>query len=500
MADGYIHGAYAEQSDSVVSAAATATNAPLIIGTAPVNLIRGYASLVNTPIKLTDIGAKKVIGYSDDWENFTLCEAISAFFDNSLGNVGPIYVVNVLNPDVHKASTATSVTLSFTNGRAYIESDTIIIDTLALEGLVEGTDYELNYNFTTGKLAITSADSANLITGTVAATYYDVDASAVTDDDIIGDATAAGVYTGMHCGDLLYPNFSAVPNLVLAPTWSEHPDVYKAMCEYVQGINSVWYSFVLADIPVVDSANSDAVVDTIEIAKTWQTTNGYDSMYSKVFWPQAVDKSGTVYHLATLAAAEMIRTDETHDGVPMETPSNKTSGMYAQYFGPSSSNQGFDKETGNQLNAVGITTLIAWAGTLKLWGPHTAAFEAGDDGNAIADVDPLGIFDVNMRMQEYIMNSFVADHGDDVDEPMSRALKDQIINAEQEKLDALVAQGALIGSPTISFLESENSTTDMINGNFVWNISSTPTPPAKSLTAKVAYTDAGFDAYFGEEE
>ena len=65
-------------------------------------------------------------------------------------------------------------------------------------------------------------------------------------------------------------------------------------------------------------------------------------------------------------------------------------------------------------------------------------------------------------------------------------------------MDALTAQGAFIGKPVVEFRESENSTNDLIEGNFVWNFEGTPTPPFKSGTLKVAYTTAGFDSYFEE--
>ena len=42
------------------------------------------------------------LGYAQNWADFTLCEAFAQHFDNTVGNVGPIYVVNVLDPDVHR--------------------------------------------------------------------------------------------------------------------------------------------------------------------------------------------------------------------------------------------------------------------------------------------------------------------------------------------------------------------------------------------------------------
>ena len=58
----------------------------------------------------------------------------------------------------------------------------------------------------------------------------------------------------------------------------------------------------------------------------------------------------------------------------------------------------------------------------------------------------------------------------------------------------------LFRSPVVEFLEEDNSTDSLVEGNFVWNFKGTPTPPFKSGTLKVAYTTAGFDSYFGEVE
>ncbi len=54
----YLHGAYGEIGDSKVASTTQADVVAAYIGTAPVNLIRGYADkdLVNMPIKLTDMG------------------------------------------------------------------------------------------------------------------------------------------------------------------------------------------------------------------------------------------------------------------------------------------------------------------------------------------------------------------------------------------------------------------------------------------------------------
>jgi hypothetical protein len=82
--------------------------------------------------------AQATIGYSDDWSKFTLCEAIDEHFNNEVQNVGPIYIINVLDPDTHKSSSKTTKSLTFVNGRAEFKDSSIILDTFAIADKVEG--------------------------------------------------------------------------------------------------------------------------------------------------------------------------------------------------------------------------------------------------------------------------------------------------------------------------------------------------------------------------
>ena len=233
-------------------------------------------------------------------------------------------------------------------------------------------------------------------------------------------------------------------------------------------------------------------MDTRAAAIKWAADNGYNNEFSKVFWPQGMDASGNACHAAVLGAWRMMMVDASHNGVPMEAPSNKALPIVKQYFGEGSKNRGFDQQQGNELNAVGITTIVYWGGEWVLWGPHTAAYKHG------AVTDNRNIFDNSIRMMMYVSNSFQRDHALSIDGPMTRAMKDTIKNLEQDKMDALAADGAFIGTPVVSFDEADNSTAELVEGNFVWSFKGTPTPPFKSGTLKVAYSTAGFDSYFGE--
>lgn len=499
MSTEYRHGAYGIMGTSIVSGTDTAMTAPLIIGTAPVNLVRGYAEkgIINTPIRLANAGAKDTIGYSKDWENFTLCETVKAFFENEKGNIGPVYVINVLNPDIHKEEEVKTQMITFINGRSTLESDRIILDTFAIDDKTEGMDYEISYNFITGKLVITSKDPQNKLSGNIAVSYQEVNPAMITEEDIIGKITEEGIYTGLQAGELLYPQLNVIPNLLAAPGWTEKPAVYEAVTEFAKQINGHWSAFVYADIPIKYKEEN---MDTKEKAMKWAMEHAYNSMLSKTFFPKAKTANGEIYHLSTLALVETLRTDRKHGGIPMETCSNKSIPVATQYFGQESKNQGYDQKQANELNAAGITTMIAWGGECVLWGPHTAAFQAAENGNIKKDIDPVAGFDTNVRMQQYILNHFQETWGNTIDTPLDENLKDTILEREQQFLDGLTSMGALIGEPVAEFLETENTRELLMNGNFKWNLANTPTPPAKSLTAETAYTDSGFSSYFGEEE
>lgn len=485
----YKHGTIGEVMATRVTDAQRGDVVAAYIGTAPINLIRGYAeaNLVNMPVKVANMSdAQSQLGYSADWETFTVCEALAAHFDNTVGNVGPIYVVNVLDPDTHKAADKTTTDLTFINQRAEFASSDIILDTFAIADKAEGVDYALEYNFAKGAVVVRLLTDAD--TETLQCSYYTVDASEVQEADIIGQTTDDGEYTGLHALKLLYQYHNAVLNMLAAPGWSHSPAVYKAMVSIVQKLNGHWDGFVHADIPLVDAEG--AAINTIAKAIAWKESNGYTSEFSKVYWPQVMDGSGRVYHLSTVGQTTMQRVDLGHDGVPFESPSNKEIMATRQYFGEGSKNKGFDQQTANGLNEKGITTACYWGGHWVLWGPHTAAYVYN------GSTDARAIFDVNIRMLMHVTNSFQLDHGTEIDAPMTPQDRDAVVNAEQQKLDALVAQGALIGAPTVAFLESENPTSELMNGDFVWNLSVTNTPPRKSEKARVAYTDEGFAAFF----
>ena len=57
MANEYLYGAYGHIGETVAQSAVQAGTTPVYIGTAPVNLVRGFgeAGIINAPIKITSL-------------------------------------------------------------------------------------------------------------------------------------------------------------------------------------------------------------------------------------------------------------------------------------------------------------------------------------------------------------------------------------------------------------------------------------------------------------
>lgn len=478
----YKHGVYAEIGAAQATSPASAGTVAVYVGTAPVHLLADFAGSVNKPVRIRNLAdAKALLGYDASLiGSYSLCEAVAAHFENAVGNAGPIYCINVLDPATAKGTQVTKSNCDLSGGSYMFAATDAIVSTVRVTGKVLGTDYTVAY--VGGKVVITALTA---MTATETVTYYPVDMTDVTKTEIIGAKSATG-NTGLYAIADVYAIANEVPSLLAAPAWSEVPDVYTAMLDAASDINGHWQAFVVADIPVDDDGTA---VDTIAKAIAWKATNGYTDKRSKVCWPQVQTAKG-VMHSSTVITAAMVRTDAENAGIPMESASNKACEAIGQYFGAGSATVGYEQTACNELNADGITTVCFWGGVWLVWGDHTAAYKYG------ASVDEDAIFDVSMRMLFYIANGFQARHGIEIDRPMTVSLKDSIINAEQAELDRLVGAGAIIGTPYIVFEQSNNPMETLVQGDFVFDLAFTATPPLKSATLRVSYNTDGFAAYF----
>lgn len=77
---------------------ATRFGVQVVVGTAPVFKVDDPDSAVNRAVRVSSMDeAEKYLGYSDEWEKFSLCASMKASF--GLTNVYPVIFINVLDPE-----------------------------------------------------------------------------------------------------------------------------------------------------------------------------------------------------------------------------------------------------------------------------------------------------------------------------------------------------------------------------------------------------------------
>lgn len=472
----YRHGAYAdlEASRDYVSPPGIGT-IPVYIGRAPVHQLADYSGKKNVPMLISSFNdAVRQIGYSDDWESFELSEAVYAHFKNNVQSVGPIVVINALDPETGKGAQTKSVEVQFSKRKAAILTSTAILATLAITEKTAGVDYSAAYSADGLSVLLTDLKGG---LSSVTVTYSEVDPSSVAEQDVV-DALTEGLKR-------VYYDLGEVPTILCAPGWSEKKLIYEAMVAAAEKINGHWYAYVNADLDCKTAKTIDAAIDA-------KAAYEIEAGTASVLWPRG--KKGTrIFHASVLNTVTMQRVDYDNGNVPYETPSNKRVDIDSMCLADGTAIQ-YDQEDANRLNAAGIDTLTYWEGTWRIWGSHTAAF-----ANDKVMSDRRDIFDVNVRMVQYVANLFQRRYGDEVDKPMMRSRKDTILNDFQAQLDAMISDGALLLA-TIDFEEEKNTLDDMVEGNFVFTTEISNPVPGKNLTTSVRWTSEGLLLIFGGDE
>lgn len=492
MANEYLHGVYGEQIPYENDPIPAIGTVPGYIGTAPIQRVNtggdsdfDYSPYINQPILIRRYrDAENRLGYTTDWANFTLCEAVSAHFLAGDTPIGPIVCVNMMDPSkLAEEDTTTTVTLSGAAG----DKTGLLVDSLAaIENielsdssgpLTSGTDYTMTY--VDGGIQIHVTKEA-FSEASVTATYKQIDVTPETlTSTVFAAALAALDVAEIKTGQLV--------NVIGAPGWSQLPEYHaELIAKAVDRLAKKWNTIAVSDIPADSSANNPAA------SITWKEENLYTSDLDKVFWPMAIF-SNQKYHLSTLAAVAMQTTDTNAGGVPYISPSNKKITADATILADGT--EVFISEvTGNSLNEVGITTTNIIRGEHRLWGPHMANYNFDNEESIL----PEKRQDASIRMGLYLLNYLQYNYIDLIDGPLGRREIPAILVDVQQWLNSLVNAGQLLYA-VVSFLEDENSTEDMVSGDFVFSVKQTFTPNAKSLTFKSQYTTKGLSSLTGGE-
>lgn len=466
--DLYKHGVYpAEHSTSMAAPIRGTAGLQVVFGTAPVNMLEDPAKAVNRPILVGSYTeAVKAVGYSADFDSYTLCDSIAASFQ--VVGVAPMVLVNVLDPEKHKA-VLEETDLAVTGGKAVLDKTGVLPKSLAVKAdgtaLAAGSDYTTAFN-PDGTLTITlapggkgAAAEALTVSGEM------LDPSKVTAADIVGGVDAqTGKESGLEVLRQVYPLLSLVPGLLIAPRWSRDPAVAAAMQAKTRELNG---TFKLCCIVDVDST-ADGAVKYTDVKEQKEAQAVADANAYPV-WLYA--KSGSGLHSGSaMAAALTVYTDAQNDDTPNVSPSNKAIGITAACLADGTEVL-LDQAQANIVNSYGVATWLNMGG-FRLWGNNTAAYPG--------TTDPKDRWFSVRRFLNWAANTFILTYFEKVDNPANKRMIEAIVDSENVRGNGFVARGVCARYETV-YLEADNSAEDLMGGKLTFRQYITPFTPAECI-------------------
>ena len=483
----YRHGIYVtEESTDVSSPATSETGIPVVIGTAPIHLVDDPYSVTNKVVVCNSYEeAVLKLGYDDDFDRFTLCQAMDSFF--KMFQVGPVAFINVL--DVTNDKAEISETLDVVNGVATTEYGTnlrVIIAELVVSAdgveLTKDTDYTIEFSIDDDSnlevMTITLLDTS-ITSITLQGNWFNVDY--VTAETIIGSYDAeTGLETGLEVIRQVFPTTGLVPNLLLAPGWSKENTVGLALCNKCTEINGVFTAECIVDINTEEATAYTAVESVKE-------EYGYTSEHCILTYPKVM-YNGKQYDYSAVYAALCSYTDYNNDNVPSLYPSNKEIPITATVV-EDGTELLLDQSQANELNAIGVVTAInisSW----RAWGNNTGAYPDNTDTKDRW----IGC----RRFFSWWGNRFITTYIDKVDNPANTRLTEAIVDEENVYGNSLVSEGKCAGA-SIEFNEDENSTENLLAGKVVFHQYIASYTPAENIENTLEFDVSMLETALGGE-
>lgn len=485
----YKHGSYANTTNNTPAATVESTSGlQVVFGTAPINLASSLDK-VNEPIIAYNIEeAKTALGYSDDWEKFTLCESMYASFE--LYKVAPVIFVNVLDPKKHITDKSETVTLA--DKKVILKEAGILLDSVVIrseagvEPFAKNDDYMATLE-TDGTILIRIMPTDNIPTSQTElfVTYSILDVTKVTDTDVIGGTDVdTGEMTGLALIDAIFPMFGMLPATIIAPGFSHKPLIASMIRAKLENINTFFKAYFIPDADTTAANHYSKVLD-------WKNTNGYTSTSEFVCWPK-VGLNDKVFHLSSHLGALIAQTDANNNNIPSQSPSNRKLKINKVLI-EKGKEIVFGPDTSNMLNGQGIMTVINMEGW-KSWGNRPGNFASEE-----VSTEPSDKF-INMKRQRiWVSNQIILKTWDSVDGSISRRQAQGICDELNIWFNGLVASNNMVGG-RVEFRNEDNPSDNLTNGHVKYKVFLAESAPAEYQEFNLEFDVTYYDNMFSEEE
>lgn len=435
---------------------------PYVVGTAPVHTAKRPAK-PGVPVLCTGwTDAAERLGYSDDWEKYSLCEAMYNYF--KLYNCQPVIFCNML--DVEKArQDAKTETYGVTNHRAVLPYEALLkgLTVKAGEGesavpLAVDEDYAAFYDENAGECVVELLETGTAYEATsLAVEYAAIDSATVK---------AADIAEGISQVDACLNTVGVTPDLLLAPGWSHNPAIAALLGMKADSVSTLLKAKALVDI----DCTSAGVTDPADLP-AYKAKHGLTAPSQIACWPMAA-KGGRRFHLSTQLAGLMATVDADNGGCPVESPANKP----LKIDGCCLADGTEVNLTFEQVNQIaghqGVVTALNFG--LSGWvakGNYMACYPQS------ADVKDQ--FIPVSRMFAYVGNTLVKTFWSKLDKGMKRRMVDDIVDAVNIWLLSQKGSEYILGG-RIAYEAQENPLTDLLEGIIKFHIYfATPLPAQK---------------------
>ncbi|NBH27670.1 phage tail sheath family protein [Lachnospiraceae bacterium] len=465
---GYKHGAYVQEADySIPAPKKNESGLHVFFGTAPINQAAEPEKAVNQLIVAKSYEeAVERLGYSEDFEKYTLCQVMDAYF--KLFGVGPVVFCNVLDCERHVKENEEKE-CQVTDNQAVVNLEGILPGSLAVknaagsEELVKDVDYITSFN-EKGHLVITLlASGKGGSEKSLKVASKSISPDAVQEEDIIGGINVeTGKETGLELVRRVYPRCGMFPGLIAAPGWCHKKNVAAVMAEKCREINGVFRCECLIDIDT-DMAKKYMDCERVKEEK------GLLSETMIVLWPMAL-AGGKKYYYSAVYGAMTAKTDADNDSIPTVSPSNRPLYIDGAVL-MDGTEINLDQPEANTLNGQGIVTILNNGG-LRSWGNNTAAYPS-----MTKTKDRW----INCRRAfSWWGNSFIVTCRDKVDDPANYQLIESIVDAENIRGNSYVQQGKFAGI-RMEYDAEENRAESLLEGKILVRQYIAPFTPAEYI-------------------
>lgn len=464
-----------EQATKVSTPNVAKVGIPFVVGTAPVHTAAKPAK-PNIPVLATSWDeAVEKLGFSYDWEKYTLCEFIYSHF--KLFGQQPAIFCNILDPaTMKKASTPDDYPV--TNHQVVLPIGAIAGSLkVTVPGSGEGAepvtlkpdeDFSVFYDRDDADTYVCIVELLESGAAYAAATL-NISYDTVTPET----ATVADVVDGVGQVDAAMTVVGTVPDLIAAPGWSHNTVVAAVMTTKVAAISGLFKGKAVLD---VDSSGS-GVTEYSQLSG-WKNKNNMVDPDQILCWPM-VQLGDYRFHLSTQLCGLMASVDTGNRGVPYESPSNKNLKMDACVL------------------ADGTEVNLTWPQVEMVagdWGVVTAVnfMDSGwvAKGNYTAcfpgNTDVKDQFIPVSRMFDFIGNTLIRTFWPKQDKPLTTPLRDSIIQTCNIWLGGLCGSGYLYGA-RCELLASENPLTSLLAGHITLHVYNAPPVPAQLIEFILEY-------------